>query len=187
MSEVSLNLGPYIVSFDTGITEDYTTHELDAVNNETKYRTNKGIIPVKFTIYKAIITNKAKNDGIFIQLWQYDQLMEIGDKRNLFEDSTHYNPLQGFWQTTSQPHLIDGMEGLVALLTPPRKKDISLGKYCKATLRDDHVYIGSYWPDESKQGPILRDFSVWCSIISTYPWNGGAKDILDSLKVRNVT
>lgn len=185
-SAVNFNLGPYIVSFDAGIVDDYEICELEPVNNETKYKINRGIIPVKFTIYKAIVTNKAKNDGIFVQLWQYDQLMGVDDKRKLYEDSILYNPLQGFWQNSSHPHLIDGMEGLVALLKPPSKKDISIGKYCRAKLRDDYVYIGSYWPDESKLGPKLRSFSVWCSLISTYPWEEGAKNIFDSLKVRNV-
>ncbi len=187
MSKVSLNLGPYIVSFDTGITDNYTTHELNPVDCRTDYRTNNGIVPAKYTIYKAIITNEAKNDGIFIQLWQYDQLMEIGQKRELFEDSILYDPLQGFWRTETHPYTIDEMEGIVALLKPPDKKDISLGKYCRAALRGDTVYVGCYWPDESKQGPTLRNFSVWCSFISTYPWDGGAKDLFDSLKVRNVT
>jgi hypothetical protein len=114
--------------------------------------------------------------------------MGIDDKRSLYEDSVLYNPFQGLWQSSSHPHLIDGMEGLVALLMPPDKnKSISIGKYCTAKLRDDYIYIGSYWPDESKQGPTLRSFSVWCSLISTYPWKGGAKNIFDSLKVRNVT
>jgi len=158
--------------------DDYEIHELEPVNIETKYKANQGIIPVKCTIYKAIVANRAKNDGIFVQLWQYDQPMGIDDKRKLYDDSILYNPLQGFWLTSSHPHLIDGMEGLVALFTPPEKKDISLGKYCSAKLRDDHVYFGSYWPDESNLGPKLRSFSVWCSLISTYPWAGGCKEYI---------
>jgi hypothetical protein len=72
-----------VVSFDTGIIDDYKVHELDFANIETKYRTSKGTIPVKFTIYKAIVANKAKNDGISFQLWQYDQLMAVFADPNL--------------------------------------------------------------------------------------------------------
>ena len=184
-SAVSFNLGPYMVSFDTGIVDEYEIQEIEPVNAQTIYRINDRTIPVKFTIYKAVVTNKAKSDGVFVQLWQYDQSMAVDDKRKLYEDSTLFNPLQGFWETSNNPHLIDNMEGLVSLLKPPSKKDISLGTYCSAKLRDDYVYLGSYWPDESKLGPKLRSFSVWCSLISAYPWSGGAKNILDSLKVRN--
>jgi hypothetical protein len=112
--------------------------------------------------------------------------MAIDDKRELYKDSSLSIPFQDTWQTSSHSHTIDGMEGLVALFTPPSRKNISLGKYVQATLRDDYVYLGSYWPDESKQGPKLRDFSVWCSFISTYPWKGGSENILNSLKVRNI-
>lgn len=187
MSEVSLNLGPYIVSFDTGITDVYKTHELETDNRETEYKTNNGIILVKYTVYKAIITNEAKNDGIYIQLRQYDQQMEIGSKRELLKDPPLDGLLQGFCRTKINPCTIDGMGGIIVLLKPPDKKDISLGKYCRAKLRGDTVYAGGYWPDESKQGPTTRNFSVWCLFISTYPWDGGAGNLFDSFKVRNVT
>jgi hypothetical protein len=182
-SSIRFNLGSYTVSFDTGIVDDYDEKELTPVNLERKDETPKGIITTKYTIYKAIVTNKAKDDCAFVQLWKYDRLMSIEEKRKLYEDSTLSIPLQGNWQSSTHPYLIAGMEGLVGQLKPPEKRDyINLGTHCKAKLRDDYVYVGSYWPDEKH-----RHFSVWCSLISTYPWVGGAKDILDSLEVRITT
>jgi len=177
-SIVEFNLGPYLVSFDTGIIDEYEIAELGSQNIETIHIATG--LPVKYSDYRAIVTNKAKDDGVYIILRQYDTLMAIEDKRKMYEDMS-----LGLWLVENQPHIIDKMEGLVSLYTPPRKGDIRLANYCRATLRDDYIYGASYWPDESKLGPKLRNFSGWCNIISTYPWNAGFKNIIDSLKVRN--
>jgi hypothetical protein len=123
---------------------------------------------------------------VSVQIWQYDRLMSIDEKRMLYGDSI-LSGSYGNWPNSKHPYRIAGMEGILAKLTPPDRRDIRLGSYCRAQLRDDHVYLGSYWPDESQQGPIMRNFSVWCTVISTYPWEGGAKNILDSFEIRSTT
>jgi len=181
---VKFNLGPYTVSFDTGIVDDYAVNKLESVSHDLIYRNSEGK-PIKCIIYTAIVTNEAKNDGVYVQLWKYDSFMSAGEKRKLYEESSLSIPKQGNWITNTHPHQIAGMDGIVVLFTPLDKIDINLGEYARAKLRDDHVHAGSYWPDEKKLGPVLSKFSVWASFISTYPWNGGAENILNSFEVRS--
>ena len=143
---------------------------------------------VKYSIYSAMISNSDNNICFYVQLWQYDIPMGIDDKRRLHGDSEQKNYFgQGSWKIKSSPYTIDGMEGVLIEFEPiDKSKPNRIGK-CVARMGDHIVYGGSYWPDESVLGPRARDFSVWCNVFCTSQWDRGAKSMLDSLRVRNIT
>jgi hypothetical protein len=63
-SYATFNLGPFTVSFDTGIVDNYEVNILDSENKTFRYETPLGIISANCIIYKAIVTNSARNDGV---------------------------------------------------------------------------------------------------------------------------
>ena len=187
-SQVKFNIGPYMVSYDTGIVDVYELEEIEPKNIKEFLTISGRRIEIPYSIYAGIISNAAKNNCFYVKLWQYDISMSIDDKRSLHTDSERESYFgQGSWKIKSSPYTIDGMEGVLTEFEPKDKSKLNRMGKCVAKKGEHIVYGGSYWPDESILGPRVREFSVWCTVFCTLPWERGAKTMLDTLKVRNVT
>jgi hypothetical protein len=162
-------MGPYIIHFDLDIPKSgYTINISEPIEHESK-------VGNLSTIYKLDITNKTESiKTARIQLTYYDDPQSIPTadyikSQILYEINTlilyilnNPNDLNSVFADTCQ---IDGTTGAVGH-----------GKFQHKAVAINDSYLAVYYP-------LFDAEHLKCEIMSTYPWNDGTLNLLNTIHV----
>jgi hypothetical protein len=132
-SLIKAPVGEWLISFDTGVEDEYDIIDLGSSDLEKKYekiidgRKNEKIVHSK--LYNVVVTNKEKTDGVFIIFQSWNEPMHV-DKNEFYRDGLDKLTPPGAIKGKSSPYTIDNTEGIIREISfPDKSKPVSIGRY----------------------------------------------------------
>lgn len=166
-------MGPYKVDFDLGVPRSaYTTDIKEPIEHEDR----GGNLS---TIYTLDITNKTESSKTArIKLTYYDEPQPVPTADDLKSEIL-------FWINTLILYVLNNPDDLESVTADTRQIDgttgaVGSGRTQYNDIKIDNSYLAIYYP-------LFDAEHLKCEIMSSYSWDEGTEDLLETIHIEKVT